>query len=69
MKKIHLFWLYIVMKVYHIYIYIYIYIYISYIITIYMKSSDAKASKCCLKFSYKMSIFIRLICAVSVISL
>ncbi len=45
------------------YIYIYIYIYI------YMKSSNEKASKCHLKFSLKMSIFIRLLCLGSVILL
>jgi len=36
---------------------------------IYMKSSDAKASKCHLKFSYLMMIFIKLVYLSSVISL
>jgi len=36
---------------------------------IYMKSSDAKASKCHLKFSSKMIIFIKLLYLSSVISL
>jgi len=35
----------------------------------YMKSSDAKASKCHLKFSSIMIIFIKLVCLSSVISL
>ncbi len=34
-----------------------------------MKSSDAKASKCHLKFSSKMSIFIMLLCLCSIILL
>jgi len=34
-----------------------------------MKSSDAKASKCHLKFSSRMIIFIKLVCLSSVISL
>jgi len=34
-----------------------------------MKSSDAKASKCHLKFYYKMIIFIKLVYLSSVISL
>jgi len=38
-------------------------------IYIYMKSSDAKASKCHLKFSSKMIIFIKLVYLSSVISL
>jgi len=38
-------------------------------IYIYMKSSDAKASKCHLKFSSKMIIFIKLVYLFSVISL
>jgi len=37
--------------------------------TLYMKSSDAKASKCHLNFSSKMTIFIKLIYLSSVISL
>jgi len=36
---------------------------------IYMKSSDAKASKCHLKFSSRMIIFIKLVYLSSVISL
>jgi len=36
---------------------------------IYMKSSDAKASKCHLKFSFLMMIFIKLVYLGSVISL
>ncbi len=36
---------------------------------LYVKSSDAKASKCHLKCSSKISIFIRLLCVGSVISL
>jgi len=39
------------------------------IYSIYMKSSDAKASKCHLKFSSKMTIFIKLVHLCSVISL
>lgn len=39
------------------------------LIYIYIKGSDAKASKCRLKFSSKMSIFIKLVCLGSVISL
>jgi len=35
----------------------------------YMKSSDAKASKCHLKFSHRMIIFIKLVYLSSVISL
>jgi len=38
-------------------------------IKIYMKSSDAKASKCYLKFSSKIIIFIKLVYLSSVISL
>jgi len=38
-------------------------------IYIYMKSSDAKASKCRLKFSSRMIIFIKLVYLSSVISL
>jgi len=38
-------------------------------INIYMKSSDAKASKCHLKFSSRMIIFIKLVYLSSVISL
>jgi len=38
-------------------------------INIYMKSSDAKASKCHLKFSSLMMIFIKLVYLYSVISL
>jgi len=38
-------------------------------IVVYMKSSDAKASKCHLKFSSKMTIFIMLVYLSSVISL
>jgi len=38
-------------------------------IYIYMKSSDAKASKCHLKCSSLMMIFIKLVCLSSVISL
>jgi len=37
--------------------------------SLYMKSSDAKASKCHLKFSSKMIIFIKLVYLSSVISL
>ncbi len=40
-----------------------------YIYCIYMKSSDAKASKCHLKFLSKISIFLTLLCLGSVISL
>jgi len=40
-----------------------------YILCVYMKSSDAKASKCHLKFSSKMIIFIKLVNLSSVISL
>jgi len=40
-----------------------------YIYSIYMKSSDVKASKCHLKFSSKMTIFIKLVYLCSVISL
>ncbi len=39
------------------------------LLCVYMKSSDAKASKCRLKFSSKISIFISLLCVGSVISL
>ncbi len=38
-------------------------------LNVYLKSSDAKASKCRLKFSSKISIFIRLLCLGSVILL
>jgi len=45
------------------------FIYTVYIYTyIYMKSSDAKASKCHMKFSSKMIIFIKLVYLSSVIS-
>jgi len=36
---------------------------------VHMKSLDAKASKCHLKFSSRMMIFIKLVCLSSVISL
>jgi len=49
-------------------IYIYIYIYTVYVcVCVYnMKSSDAKPSKSHLKISFKISIFIRLLCLCSV---
>jgi len=40
-----------------------------FISSLYMKSSDAKASKCHLKFSSKMTIFIKLVYLSSVFSL
>ncbi len=48
-------------------VYIYVCMYVCIYMCVYMKSSDVKASKCHLKLSSKMSIFLRLLYLCSVI--